>query len=45
MESSAKLTSYLVESLNGISTVKSYNAEKEVFSNRKALCKFIEACI
>ncbi|TXR94727.1 peptide cleavage/export ABC transporter [Bacillus sp. SH7-1] len=31
MESNAKLTSYLVESLNGISTVKSYNAEKEVF--------------
>lgn len=31
MESSAKLTSYLVESLNGIATVKSYNAEKEVF--------------
>ena len=31
MESNAKLNSYLVESLNGISTVKSYNAEKEVF--------------
>lgn len=31
MESNAKLTSYLVESLNGIGTVKSYNAEKEVF--------------
>ncbi|GGE85982.1 peptidase domain-containing ABC transporter [Priestia taiwanensis] len=31
MESNAKLTSYLVESLNGISTIKSYNAEKEVF--------------
>lgn len=31
MESNAKLTSYLVESLNGIATVKSYNAEKEVF--------------
>ncbi|MFN6593110.1 peptidase domain-containing ABC transporter [Bacillus sp. TD10] len=31
MESSAKLTSYLVESLSGIATVKSYNAEKEVF--------------
>ncbi|PGD99993.1 peptidase domain-containing ABC transporter [Bacillus pseudomycoides] len=30
MESNAKLTSYLVESLNGIATVKSYNAEKEV---------------
>ncbi|KXY12698.1 peptidase domain-containing ABC transporter [Bacillus paranthracis] len=31
MESNAKLTSYLIESLNGIATVKSYNAEKEVF--------------
>ncbi|MFP3414299.1 peptidase domain-containing ABC transporter [Bacillus sp. SIMBA_074] len=31
MESSAKLTSYLVESLNGIATIKSYNAEREVF--------------
>ncbi|MFB5095473.1 peptidase domain-containing ABC transporter [Bacillus cereus] len=31
MESNAKLTAYLVESLNGIATVKSYNAEKEVF--------------
>ena len=31
MESNAKLNSYLVESLNGIATVKSYNAEKEVF--------------
>lgn len=31
MESNAKLTTYLVESLTGIATVKSYNAEKEVF--------------
>ncbi|MBH0346653.1 bacteriocin ABC transporter ATP-binding protein [Bacillus thuringiensis serovar muju] len=31
MESNAKLTSYLVESLSGIATVKSYNAEKEIF--------------
>lgn len=31
MESNAKLNSYLVESLNGIATIKSYNAEKEVF--------------
>ncbi|MGM2853560.1 ABC transporter transmembrane domain-containing protein, partial [Bacillus cereus group sp. Bce028] len=31
MESNAKLTSYLVESLSGIATVKSYNVEKEVF--------------
>lgn len=31
MESNAKLTSYLVESLNGIATVKSFNAERQVF--------------
>ncbi|MFK4317266.1 MULTISPECIES: peptidase domain-containing ABC transporter [unclassified Bacillus (in: firmicutes)] len=31
MESNARLNSYLVESLNGIATIKSYNAEKEVF--------------
>ncbi|HDR3902660.1 TPA: peptide cleavage/export ABC transporter, partial [Bacillus cereus] len=31
MESNAKLNSYLVESLRGIATIKSYNAEKEVF--------------
>ncbi|CEN22555.1 peptidase domain-containing ABC transporter [Paraclostridium sordellii] len=30
MESNAKLTSYLVQSLNGIETIKSFNAEREV---------------
>lgn len=30
MENNAKLTSYLVESLNGIETVKSFNAERQV---------------
>lgn len=30
MESNAFLTSYMVESLNGIQTVKSYNAEKKI---------------
>lgn len=30
MESNAQLTSYMVESLNGIQTVKSYNAERKV---------------
>lgn len=30
MEDSAQLTSYMVESLNGIQTVKAYNAESEV---------------
>lgn len=30
MESNAKLTSYLVESLNGIETVKAFNAERKI---------------
>lgn len=30
MENNAKLTSYLVESLNGIETVKAFNAERQV---------------
>lgn len=30
MENNAQLTSYMVESLNGIQTVKTYNAEREV---------------
>lgn len=30
MESNAQLTSYMVESLNGIQTVKAYNAERKV---------------
>ncbi|SFR81024.1 peptidase domain-containing ABC transporter [Anaeromicropila populeti] len=30
MENNAQLTSYMVESLNGIQTVKSYNAERKV---------------
>lgn len=30
MESNAKLTSYLVQSLSGIETIKSFNAEREV---------------
>ena len=38
MESNANLTSYLVESLNGITTVKSYNAEREVFFKQKKVC-------
>ena len=42
MESNANLTSYLVESLNGITTVKSYNAEREVFSNRKRFVKLLK---
>ncbi|MCY6355558.1 peptidase domain-containing ABC transporter [Clostridium sp. ZS2-4] len=40
MENSASLTSYLVESLNGIETVKAFNAENEV--NFKTEQKFIK---
>lgn len=32
MESNSKLNSYLVESVSGISVIKSYNAEKHVFT-------------
>jgi ATP-binding cassette, subfamily C, bacteriocin exporter len=40
MEDNAQLTSYLVESLNGIQTVKAYNAERKV--NQEAEIKFIK---
>lgn len=40
MEDNAQLTSYLVESLNGIQTVKSFNAEKKV--NEETESKFIK---
>ncbi len=40
MEDNAQLTSYLVESLNGIQTVKSFNAERKV--NRETESKFIK---
>lgn len=40
MEDNAQLTSYLVESLNGIQTVKSFNAEKRV--HRETESKFIK---
>lgn len=33
MESSAQLTSYLIESINGIQTIKSYNTEKTIIHN------------
>lgn len=39
MEDNAQLTSYLVESLNGIQTVKAYNAERK--ANRETEVKFI----
>lgn len=40
MEDNAQLTSYLVESLNGIETVKAYNAERKV--NRETEIKFVK---
>lgn len=40
MEDNAQLTSYLVESLNGIQTVKAYNAERKV--NRETEVKFVK---
>lgn len=43
MESNAELTSYIVESLNGISTIKSYNGEKEVeFQTEKRLVSLLQ---
>lgn len=44
MEGNAKLTSYLVESLNGIETIKAFNAENEVnLETEKRFIKFIKA--
>jgi ATP-binding cassette subfamily B protein len=44
MENNAKLTSYLVESLNGIETVKAFNAEKKVnFETEKRFIKFVKS--
>lgn len=40
MEDNAQLTSYLVESLNGIQTVKAYNAERK--ANRETEMKFVK---
>ena len=40
MEDNAQLTSYMVESLNGIQTVKAYNAERKV--NRETEIKFVK---
>ncbi|EHK2440410.1 peptidase domain-containing ABC transporter [Clostridium perfringens] len=44
MEYNAKLTSYLVESLNGIETIKSFNAEREVnLETEKRFIRFIKS--
>ena len=40
MEDNAQLTSYMVESLNGIQTVKAYNAERKVY--RETEIKFVK---
>ena len=40
MEDNAQLTSYMVESLNGIQTVKAYSAERKV--NRETEIKFVK---
>lgn len=40
MEDNAQLTSYMVESLNGIQTVKSYNAERK--TNRETEIRFVK---
>lgn len=40
MENSAELTSYMVESLNGIQTVKAYNAERR--AKRETEVKFVK---
>ena len=40
MEDNSQLTSYLIESLNGIQTVKAYNAERK--ANRETEIKFVK---
>lgn len=40
MEDNAELTSYMVESLNGIQTIKAYNAERK--ANRETEIKFVK---
>lgn len=44
MEKNAKLTSYLIESLNGIETIKAFNSEREVnLETEKRFIQFIKA--
>lgn len=44
MEKNSKLTSYLIESLNGIETIKAFNSEREVKTEtEKKFVKFIKA--
>nr|WP_270660195.1 peptidase domain-containing ABC transporter [Paraclostridium bifermentans] len=44
MEKNSKLTSYLIESINGIETIKAFNSEREVnLETEKRFIKFIKA--
>ncbi len=44
MEKNSKLTSYLIESLNGIETIKAFNSEREInLETEKRFIKFIKA--
>ncbi|MDV8114692.1 peptidase domain-containing ABC transporter [Bacillus sp. BAU-SS-2023] len=44
MEKNSKLTSYLIESLNGIETIKAFNSERDVnLETEKRFIKFIKA--
>lgn len=44
MEKNSRLTSYLIESLNGIETIKAFNSEREVnLETEKRFIKFIKA--
>ena len=44
MEKNSKLTSYLIETLNGIETIKAFNSEREVnLETEKRFIKFIKA--
>ena len=44
MENNAQLTTYLVESLNGIETVKAYNAESQVYlETEQRFIKFLKS--
>ncbi|WP_330577597.1 peptidase domain-containing ABC transporter [Alkaliphilus serpentinus] len=46
MEDNAQLTSYLVESLNGIETVKSFNIERKVnIETEKKFVNYLKVCL
>ena len=46
MEDNAQLTSYLVESLNGMQTVKAFNAERKAnYETESRFVKLLKECI